>query len=469
MKTRSAKITDEMMIVLIACCMGVFLMPLMSSMMNLANVPIGIEFDVGAKALGLVNSIFLLASVTVMVPFARMSDIVGRKTIFIAGLATAVFGSILAYFTPSFEILLVARFIMGAGSAALSVSAVAMITDVFPFERRGWAIGLQATFVYVGIMFGPFLGGIICDLLGWRNLFLFMLPIALLAFVLILFYKKERRSDVWKKMDYKGALLYSVTITLTMYGVINLPNIWAILMIAAGLLMLFLFIWTMKRTESPVLEIGIFKHKVFTRACLAAYMNYASCYSVAFFLSLYLVKIGGLSLSTAGIILLTQPFFQVLLTWYFGHISDKIADKRILPTAGMALISAGVFLIIFIGIEVNLPYIFVILVLLGVGYGMFAAPNTNAVMSALPPRNRGEASGMIALVRQIGMMTSMGIAMCTISVIMGTVDNLTDPDTWESFIKVIEAAFTICLAMCIAGTFFSWFRGDTRKKEPASQ
>jgi MFS family permease len=131
----------------------------------------------------------------------------------------------------------------------------------------------------------------------------------------------------------------------------------------------------------------------------------------------------------------------------------------------MALISIGVGMVIFVGVEPNIPYIVMLLAILGIGYGMFAAPNTNAVMSALPPRNRGEASGMIALVRQVGMMSSMGIAMCSISVIMGSIDNLSDPATWESFVRVIEIAFSIYLAMCIVGTFFSWFRGDTKKKD----
>jgi branched-subunit amino acid permease len=98
--------------------------------------------------------------------------------------------------------------------------------------------------------------------------------------------------------------------------------------------------------------------------------------------------------------------------------------------------------------------------LLGLGFALFSAPNTNSIMSSVPPKNRGEASGMIAVVRQLGMMTSMGIAMCCITLIMGTV-NRVDLSTYDQFIQVIQAAFTICLIMCVIGTLFSWFRGDT--------
>jgi MFS family permease len=260
-------------------------------------------------------------------------------------------------------------------------------------------------------------------------------------------------------MDDRGALLYGVTVILTMYGVMNLPNLWAVPLIAAGLAMLFVFIITMKKTPSPVLNLKIFKHKVFSRACIAGYMNYGSSYSVSFFLALYLQSVGALSPSQAGLILLIQPAVQVALTAKFGSYSDRIRNKRLLPTMGMTLTCVAVFMIIFLGMEVNYLYLAVILVMLGLGYALFSAPNTNTIMSSVPPAHRGEASGMIAVVRQIGMMTSMSIAMCCIALIMGSADNI-GPSQYGQLTHVIEAAFTICLIMCITGTLFSWFRGD---------
>ncbi|MCL2032155.1 MAG: MFS transporter [Methanomassiliicoccaceae archaeon] len=457
----------EMRTVLIASCAGVFIMPLMSTMMNLALVLIGAEFDVGSKSLAMVNTTFLLASVIVMVPLARVSDIIGRKKVFIAGLLITLASALVGGFSPNFEVLLVMRFIMGAGSAALSVSSIAMLTEVFPVERRGWAIGIQSTFIYLGIAVGPALGGFICDFIGWRELFFFMIPFVLIALVYVLRFKREAISSAGTSMDYRGALLYGVTIMLTMYGVISLPEIWALPLIAVGLVMLFVFIRTMKRTGSPVLDIGVFRYRVFSRACIAAYTNYASSYSVSFFLALYLQSVGMLTAFNAGLILLIQPVVQVLLTAKFGSYSDRIADKRLLPTSGMVLTCVAVFMIIFMGTSANYLYIAMILILLGVGYGMFSAPNTNAIMSSVPPKHRGEASGMIAVVRQIGMMTSMSIAMCCIALIMGSADNIVPP--YDQFVNVIEVAFAICLAMCIVGTFLSWFRGEARKNAAASQ
>ncbi|MDR3075383.1 MAG: MFS transporter [Candidatus Methanoplasma sp.] len=459
---------SDMRTALIACCAGIFIMPLMSTMMNLALVQIGAEFSVGSKSLAMVNTVFLLSSVIVMVPLARLSDIIGRKKIFTAGLLITAVSSVIAIFSPSFEILLFTRLLMGAGSAALSLSSIAMITDIFPVEKRGWAIGIQSTFIYLGIALGPAIGGFMCDLFGWRALFSFIIPFAFVALFFILRFKKEAISEEGASMDYRGSLLYGVTVILTMYGVINLPEVWAVALIFTGAVMLLVFINSVKRTESPVLDMSVFKHKQFSRACVAAYMNYASSYSVSFFMALYLQNIGALSASHAGLVILVQPLVQVALTAKFGSYSDRIPDKRILPTAGMAITSVAVLMLILLGTEMNMIHVISALLLLGLGYAMFAAPNSNAIMSSVPPRNRGEAAGMTSVVRQVGMMTSMGIAMCSISLIMGTADGI-NPSTHGQFVSVIEAAFSVCLVMCITGTIFSWFRGEASENNQKSE
>lgn len=443
---------------LAACCAGILLLPLMSTMMNLALVHIGGEFGVGSHSLAMVNTAFLLSSVVAMVPVARLSDIHGRKKAMAAGLVVTVAGALTGAFCPSFEFLLASRFVMGIGSAAVSVSAMAFITEVFPPERRGWAIGVYTTFIYLGIAVGPTLGGVMSDTVGWRSLFFFMVPFAVASLLLLYRFKGDVVVDGRGKMDFPGSVAYGAAVFLTMYGVINLPELWAFGAMAAGLVALAAFVFMMRGRESPVLNLSIFRHAVFSRSCLVAFMNYASSYSVSFFMALYLQSIGALTASQAGMVMLVQPAFQVALSTVSGSLSDRISDKRILPTAGMALTAAAVFMIMMLGMEANYAYIAVVLVLLGVGYGIFSAPNSNAVMSSVPPRNRGEASAMLAVVRQAGMMVSMSVAMLCISFIMGSTDDL-GPDTFGDFISVIRAAFAVCLAMCVIGTAVSWFRG----------
>ena len=456
--------SKEQLTVLVAACSGIFIMPLMSTMMNLALVYIGDEYTVGSHSLAMINTIFLLASVITMVPLAKLSDIYGRKKIFLFGLIVVAIAATGAALSPTFEILLIMRFLMGVGSAAISVSSISLVTEIFPFSKRGWAIGVYTTFVYLGLALGPTLGGFISQILGWRYNFVFMFPLAVISLISLFRFKKDVISSPDLKMDVKGSAVYALTIFFTMYGIINLPETWAFVLMIIGISFLMFFISLMKKSKSPVLDIEIFKHKLFSRSCIAAFMNYASSYSVSFFLALYLQEIGALSAVEAGMIMLIQPVIQVILTTKAGSYSDKISDKRLLPTLGMALTTLGAIMIIFLDIDVNLYYVAVILFILGLGFALFSAPNTSLMMSSLPYQNRGVASGMVAVVRQVGMMVSMGIAMCCISVIMGSTNNL-NPATYGEFINVIRVAFIICSAMCIIGTVVSWFRGKDSEAE----
>jgi MFS family permease len=428
-------------------------------MMTLALVHIGDDFGVGSHSLAFVNTTFLLSSVVAMVPVARLSDICGRKKIMVAGLLVTTVGAIAAAFSPTFEMLLAMRFVMGVGAAAVSVSSMAMLTEVFPLEKRGWAIGVQTTFVYLGMALGPTLGGFISDGVGWRGLFFFLVPFSAVSVTLLSKFKYDIVADKGGRMDSTGSAVYAATVILTIFGAINLPSWWAFVLLLAGLALFAAFISMMRSRDSPVLDLSMFRHKVFSRSCLAAFMNYASSYSVSFFLALYLQHIGALTASQAGMIMLIQSSFQVALTAWSGGRSDRMRDKRILPTSGMVLTCIAIVMIIFLGTDVNYIYVAVILALLGIGYGMFSAPNSSTVMSSVPSKNRGEAAGMLSVVRQVGMLTSMSIAMLSISVIMGSADNL-NPSTFDDFIDVIRVAFVVCLGMCITGTIVSWVRGS---------
>jgi MFS family permease len=444
-------------LLLSATSVGAFLAPFTSTMLNLALVAIGTEFAVGSHSLGMVNTIFLLASVMVMVPITKVADKFGLKRVFIAGLLLMLLSLILAVITPSFAVFLVSRVAMGVGSACLAVTSVTMIVNTFPAQRRGWAIGVNATAVYVGTALGPTVGGFVTDFLGWRYLFVILIPISLASLFLIGRVDNDVPFDRGLKMDHVGALIYMAMVFAAVYGMINLPHLWAFALIAAGGGFFLLFRRYVNRADQPIMSTAIYGNKAFRRTVIATFMNYAASYSVSFFLALYLLTIGALSAWQSGLIMLLQPLIQILLTVKAGSLSDRM-DVRVLPTAGMGLISFAVLLILFLGTEVHLWYVALILLLLGLGYGLFSAPNTSAAMSAVDFRERNIASGSIAMMRQLGMTVSMGVAMCCISVILGSTDNI-QSDTFGDFILVMRTAFAVCLAMCVAGTLFSWYSG----------
>lgn len=447
----------ERRIVLLACCISGFITPLLSTMMNLSLVSIGEEFSVGSHAQAYINTAFLLSSVVFMVPLAKLGDIIGKRRMYMIGILVILVACLLASLSPSFTFLLVCRAMMGAGSAAVTCTSVSMITDVYPVERRGGAIGFQTMCVYIGLAAGPPLGGIINDMLGWHWVFFAVVPMAVASVVLMAGFRQEIAPASGSSFDMRGTVLYSLAILLSMGGVINMPEPWAFASLVVGVAFLALFVRSQVRSPDHLLDMGLFRNRVFSGSCLAAFLSYAASYSISFFLALYLQKICGLSSTEAGILMLVQPAIQAVGTPLFGHVSDRLEDKRLLPTAGMLVIASGLASMMTYGLDTSFARIVVTMAVIGFGFSLFSAPNTSVIMSSVDRTETGEASAMVSVMRQTGMMVSMGIAMLFISLIMGSADFI-GPDNYQKFLDVMGVSFGVCLVMCLVGAVASFMR-----------
>lgn len=451
----------ERRIVLFACCVGGFVTPLLSTMMNLSLLNIGEEFGVGSHDLGYVNSAFLLASVVCMLPIARLGDIAGKRKVYLIGMGVIAAVCLIAPLSPSFWILIACRAVIGLASAATACMSIALIVDVHPFSSRGAAIGLHTMCIYIGLGIGPVIGGIVNDLVGWHGLFLLVVPMAAASMALMMMFKHEIAPDSGEHMDGRGTVLYVIAILLTMGGVMNLPETWAIVAMVQGMLVLVLFIANQSRSPSPMLNVGLFRNRVFSASCIATFMSYAASFSLSFFLPLYLGSIGMLTATQAGLLMCIQPAIQAVGTPLFGRLSDRMSDVRILPSVGIAIAAIGEFTVLFYSEQYSMPLVVLTMVLVGFGMSMFSAPNTSVIMSSVDRSETGEASAMVTIMRQTGMMVSMGIAMTMISVIMGSADNL-EPSTYGSFIDVLCYTFIIAFLMCGTGAVLSMMRGKGR-------
>lgn len=445
-------------ILLIASCVASAITPMTGSMMNLSLVGIGGEFVVGAHSLAYVNTIFLLSSVIFMVPISKVADIYGRKQLFIIGLIIHIISSFGGYFSTSYEMLLFFRFMMGTGTAAIATTAITMLTDAFPVHERGAAIGYNTASVYLGLAMGPVLGGVVNDVFSWREVFLLTVPLVLIALFAISRVDMVPRLER-KKFDVSGALLYTIAVTLSVLGMINIPRPEALVSLVIGVGIFIAFFRYQQGIDNPVLSVGIFSNKLFARSSLASFLMNSANFSVLFFISLYLQTIGALTSAQAGLILVSQPIVQTLFTPYFGKLHDRMEDKRILPTIGVAATTLGVLVMITLSLDVNLPTVVIALILFGIGNAIFNPPNTTTMMSSVEAKDRSSASATVAVVRQMGMVVSMGIAMAVISVIMGSLDML-EPSTYSSFVDVIRISFIVSAVMCILALLASWFRGN---------
>ena len=447
--------------VLFIATMASFLTPFMGSSINIALPSIGKEFAMDAVSLGWVATSYLLAAAVFLVPFGRIADIYGRKRIFTYGILIYTASSLLLATSTSGAMLISFRILQGIGGAMLFGTGLAILTSVFPIGERGKALGINVAAVYLGLSLGPFLGGFLTQHFGWRSIFLINVPLGLIVIASVFWKLKGEWAEAkGQKFDLSGSLIYGLGLVAIIYGLSLLPTIWGALAILTGIAVILVFIrWEMK-VASPVLHMSLFRNNtVFAFSNLAALINYSATFAVIFLLSLYLQYIKGFSPQNAGLLLVSMPAVQAIFSPIIGRLSDKI-EPRILVSSGMGLTTIGLGLFIFLDQNTATGFILVSLIILGVGFTLFASPNTNAIMSSVDKKFYGVASATLATMRSLGMTFSMVIAMLIIILYIGRV--AITPEYFLLFLASMRTSFIIFTVLCFIGIFTSYARGKLR-------
>ncbi len=449
-------------VVLLIATMSSFLTPFTSSSVNIALPTIGIQLSLNAVELSWVATAYLLAAAVFLVPFGRIADIRGRKMIFQFGIIIDVIASILGATSNSGEWLIVFRALQGLGGAMIFGTGVAILTSVFPAHERGRVLGINAAAVYAGLSVGPLVGGLLTGYLGWRSIFLLNALLGLIIIAVVFGKLKGEWAEAkGERFDYVGSIIYSLALVAIIYAFSVLPSLWGIWLIILGVLGLIAFVRWEMRQEHPVFNIGFFRNNtVFAFSNLAALINYSATFAVAFLLSLYLQYVKGFTPEHAGLILIAQPVIMVICSPIAGGLSDRI-EPRIVASIGMALTTAGLAMLAFLGSDTGLYFILVSLVILGLGFGFFSSPNTNAVMCSVESKFYGVASGMLGTMRLTGQALSMGIALLLFASYIGRVQ--ITPEYYPLFLKSMKTAFSISAVLCFAGIFASIARGRAHK------
>ncbi len=446
---------------LLVATLSSFFTPFMAASVGVALPSIGREFSLDAITLSWIATSFLLATAVFIVPFGRLADIYGRKKIFTYGIITFTISCLLIAISPSAPFLIAFRIVQGIGGAMLAGTAMAIISSVYPPQERGRALGFQIGAVYIGLSLGPFLGGLLTQHFGWRSIFWFSLPLGIITTVAVIWRLKSEWAEAkGERFDILGSIIYGGALVSLMYGFSRLPLIEGLWLVILGILAISFFTWWERRVTSPVLNVRLFtSNTVFALSNLAALINYSATSATAFLLSLYLQYIKGLSPQNAGLVLVAQPVVMAILAPIAGRLSDRF-DPRVLASLGMSITMGGLVLLIFIGESTSLIFIIVTLSILGVGFGFFSSPNSNAVMSSVERKIYGVASGTLGTMRVIGQMLSLGIATLLFSLYMGQVE--IKPEYYSLFLQATRTGFIVFSVLCFGGIFASLARGKTR-------
>jgi len=443
---------------LIVACAGGFLVPFMSSSVNVALPFIGNNFGASAVLLGWVATSFLLASAAFLLPIGRLADILGRRRVFLWGVILYGAASLGAGLAPSLIALIVARIIQGIGGAMVFGTNAAILVSVFPPQERGRVLGLNTAAVYVGLSLGPFVGGLLTQSFGWRSIFLMNVPVCIfLAWLIFTRLRVEWAGARGEPFDWEGAVLYGIALVALIFGATRLLLPGGLVTALAGVAGLGIFLAWEYRSRHPILNVHLFRgNRPFLFSNGSALLNYSATAGSMFMLSLYLQYVRGFTPRGAGVVLLVQPVMQAVISPWAGRLSDR-SEPRIVASLGMALTALGLFTLAWISEETPLALVVAGLALLGTGFGLFSSPNMNAIMSSVDRNHLGVASAMAGTMRMSGQMMSMALVMVVMSLILGGAQ--VTPALHAPFMKSLRLSYSLLAFLCLVGVFLSLARG----------
>ena len=446
--------------ILFVASLASFITAFMGSSVNIALPALSKEFNIDAVMLSWISTSYLLAAAISLVPSGRLADLYGRKKIFSYGIIIFIIASLSTGLSNSIPLLLFSRILTGIGVGMIFSTSVAIVTSAFPISERGKAIGFTVSAVYLGLSMGPFLGGILTQNLGWRSIFFSSLLMGIITAFVTIFIKGEWAEARNEKMDYIGALIYGLGLTLVVYGFSILPLIEGLVFIVFGILFILIFAYWETRFNSPLINMKIFRNnKGFTFSNMAALIHYSATFGITFLLSLYLQYIKELGPQKAGLILLSQPLIMAIFSPFAGRMSDRI-EPRVIATTGMGITFLGLLIFSFLEEETSLIFIVINCIIIGFGYALFSSPNMNSIMSSVEKKFYGIASAMVGTMRLIGQMLSMAIAMVVFAIVIGRVE--ITPEYYANFLSAVKISFIIFSVLAFIGIFASYYRGNIR-------
>ncbi|WKY47628.1 MFS transporter [Eubacteriaceae bacterium ES3] len=463
---KTENINSRRWIILVVVLLIIFMATLDGSIVNVALPVMSQSLNVSTSSIQLVVTSYLITVSALILIFGRLGDLLGKSRVFKFGIVIFTFGSLLCGLSHSFMMLVISRIIQAIGSAATMANSQGIITHVFPAHERGRALGMTGTFVALGALTGPALGGLIVGALSWEYIFLINIPIGIIGFLMAMKILPHNKIDMQEKLDLKGSLLFMLTI-IPMFAAIEAggqlgyqsPPVLLGLGIAALSFISFLF--TEKRQAEPLLDLSIFKNSLFSLSLFCGFLSFIALFASNIIQPFYLQNAMGFSPSFAGMLLMIYPAILAVVAPVSGYMSDKIGSE-FLTFIGLLITSLGLFLMSTLTVSSTLLVIVTYTALLGIGNGLFQSPNNSLIMSTVPKHKLGIAGSVNALIRNMGMV--FGIALSTtilysrMSSMVGYV--VTDYIEGQSdiFIYGMHGVYLVAGTICLVGALLTAFR-----------
>lgn len=406
---------NNMWLILIATCLFTFMSTLDGSIVNIAMPTMSKDLAISMNEAEWIVSVYMITICCLLIFWGRISDTIGKIKIFKIGTLIFIMGSLFCGISSTLEMLLISRIIQATGASMTMATNYGIITENFPPEMRGRSLGVLGSFVSLGSIAGPGIGGVIIQKYTWHYIFLINIPIGIFAFVLGYFvFPKSKKKDIPLNLDYLGFILFDMFIISLFMGifigqVIGFTKLSIIILFIIAVCSFVGFIFREKGAKNPLIDLTIFNNKSFSVGLTCAVLIFSSNLFMNTLLPFYLQDTLKLSSLMSGFILMCVPIAMVIVAPISGALSDKIGAKG-LTFLGLFIVSVSQLLFILIGLKTTISYLVILTLLAGTGVALFQSPNNSIIMSSVEHNHLGIAGSINSLARNIGMVTGLSLS-----------------------------------------------------------
>jgi EmrB/QacA subfamily drug resistance transporter len=435
---------------LAAVSFGLFMIMLDNTIVNVALPSIQRDLGAGLPQLEWIVSGYALTFAALMLTGGKLADLLGRRRIFVTGLAVFAGSSLACALAPSAGFLIGARVVQGVGAALMNPATLSIISATFPPRERGAAIGIWAGVSATALAIGPLVGGLLTEHVGWSSIFYLNVPIGIVAIAASLVLIDESRdTSEGQRPNLPDLLSSGVGLFALTYGLIEANTYgWAsgriVGAFALAAVALVAFVLLERRQRAPMLDLGLFRNGTFAGANLVLLLVALAMFGVFFFLSLYMQNILGYSPLEAGATFLPMTGLIIFIAPLAGRLSDRLGSRWLL-TGGMALIAVQLLYFSRLGVHEDFWSLVPGMLLGGVGMAAVMAPASAAALSGVSVEKAGVGSAVLNSSRQLG--GSIGVAL------MGAImlHEIGGRRTPEAFVHGLSVALQVGAAIAIAG------------------
>lgn len=383
------------------------------SIVNVALPKIASDLNESMMGVQWIVTSYLIVISAIVLLCGRIGDIKGKCNVFKVGVLIFTIGSLCSGLSKSLPLLIISRIIQGCGAACTMANNMGIITSTFSDKGRGKAMGISASAVALGVMVGPALGGMLVSI-RWDLIFWINIPIGVIAFIASCRILPKIKTNRSERIDIRGTLVFTIfivasTLSITKGEYIGYTNKLIILGFLISIVALGVFLYLQKTIESPVLDLSLFKNKLFSLSIICSALSFLATSCVTIILPFYLEQALNLSAFDAGMFLMIYPLALSVSAPFSGSLSDKV-DGKIISLCGSIVLTIGLFLMATVHEGTSLVYLGIFNALMGLGNGIFKSPNNSLVMARVEKKNLGIAGSVNSLFRNLAMVYGFTLA-----------------------------------------------------------